>query len=922
MGGVFCRSSILLLSSLLLLTACGGGDEKVAPDFGAESLSFVLTEDSQLNAVVTAANGSGQSMQYRLVSAARQGSFRLLGAGAFSYQPQPNYFGPDQVTILADNGTASTELTLLFSISPVNDSPVWQTERLNVAGAGQSQGQLVATDVDGDRLRFTLLTPPSQGTLLLEPETGAVAYTPTELEFAPQQFEVAVTDGQSEPVRQWIHLQPSYLTNSDKLNYYYSHANSHLNKAAAVQQLIADDTQSSAVSAPLAAGYYQAGFRERALELLDTAFPELSTQANAYLAVASQALVRQEYLQANQLLAKASNLYSQALQERGLANITVADARFFITVMNLYARSGSSHEANSVATLLASLAEQIRQPLYSTTYNTFLTAYQTNLEELSELWLAEPSLANRQTLLLSLQQFELLAEKTGYQLVPSGSNRGEKYEQQKAFRLSQVADYYHRLGETAAAKRALARLMALYTEANYDPQFTEIKSAYADITRLTYVVPLAAAAGLLAYYYPDMATNRAQSLIASSNSAYRTASNNIHQFRLQRAVEQGQTLTTVLAPVAVTYSAQRDLFYMLFDGGTSTLPGLATQLRYRGQHSAAVAALEAAADVMLSPAYQSQNQTPAAQLGANGCYSLLRFLQQLAATSQQAAIAQRCLTAGQQNFANAATANQILAYRYLLSISHLVAEHSVRAALKAKLQQLVLSLNEPLQQAQSGLEIAALLASQQDFASAAEFFAAGMAAFDATLAAQASAGDQFASLLTLLHSTVGENYDSAPYVEATFGRMNYLRAMRFAASTGQAQSANADLPAIQQRAMAMLAFYQRQALASQNALRSVMQKSLLAANLPQQAMLLATSAQTAPADRLSLLAEVGRWYAMTDHFPGSLIALVDTDLDGRPNFFTSNASASDIAASGLVADTDADGDGIADLEDARPLDAE
>ncbi len=62
--------------------------------------------------------------------------------------------------------------------------------------------------------------------------------------------------------------------------------------------------------------------------------------------------------------------------------------------------------------------------------------------------------------------------------------------------------------------------------------------------------------------------------------------------------------------------------------------------------------------------------------------------------------------------------------------------------------------------------------------------------------------------------------------------MNYLRAMRFAASTGQAQSANADLPAIQQRAMAMLAFYQRQALASQNALRSVMQKSLLAANLP------------------------------------------------------------------------------------------
>lgn len=72
-------------------------------------------------------------------------------------------------------------------------------------------------------------------------------------------------------------------------------------------------------------------------------------------------------------------------------------------------------------------------------------------------------------------------------------------------------------------------------------------------------------------------------------------------------------------------------------------------------------------------------------------------------------------------------------------------------------------------------------------------------------------------------------------------------------------------------------------------------------------------------DRYKTLGEVAGNVVNRDDFKGVSIAWVDTDKDGKPDFFHPLATAEQIAASGLALDTDCDGDGISDTTDLRPL---
>lgn len=60
-------------------------------------------------------------------------------------------------------------------------------------------------------------------------------------------------------------------------------------------------------------------------------------------------------------------------------------------------------------------------------------------------------------------------------------------------------------------------------------------------------------------------------------------------------------------------------------------------------------------------------------------------------------------------------------------------------------------------------------------------------------------------------------------------------------------------------------------------------------------------------------------YLSRDDIPSSRVATIDTDGDGKPDFFNPLATEEEIEDSGLILDDDSDGDGILDLFDLRPL---
>jgi len=56
-------------------------------------------------------------------------------------------------------------------------------------------GQLIATDVDGDALTYLIQTAPTKGTLTLNQSTGAFTYTPNAGATGSDSFRFRVNDG-------------------------------------------------------------------------------------------------------------------------------------------------------------------------------------------------------------------------------------------------------------------------------------------------------------------------------------------------------------------------------------------------------------------------------------------------------------------------------------------------------------------------------------------------------------------------------------------------------------------------------------------------------------------------------------------------------------------------------------------------------
>ena len=161
--------------------------------------SYSTNEDTTLTVTAPGVLGNDSDIDSATITAIKMsnpahGTVILNANGSFVYTPSANYNGPDSFTYVANDGTAnSTIATVTISVIAVNDAPVANNQFASLSEEGSKALTLTATDVDGNPLTYSIVTPPAHGSL-----TGTapnVTYVPAANYNGPDSFTFKANDG-------------------------------------------------------------------------------------------------------------------------------------------------------------------------------------------------------------------------------------------------------------------------------------------------------------------------------------------------------------------------------------------------------------------------------------------------------------------------------------------------------------------------------------------------------------------------------------------------------------------------------------------------------------------------------------------------------------------------------------------------------
>ncbi|MEW6519000.1 MAG: tandem-95 repeat protein [Thermodesulfobacteriota bacterium] len=172
--------------------------EVVSPP-AANDTVLSMAEDSAGSGQLAGLSQDGSALTYQLVANGLLGSAVILDAtsGAFRYTPSANVHGVDSFTYkVSDVHGESNIATVTVTIQPVNDIPAADPAQLSTDEDLPVSGKLGGHDLDGDNLRYSLVSNGSLGQVVLtDASTGAFRYTPTAQLSGADSFTFKVNDG-------------------------------------------------------------------------------------------------------------------------------------------------------------------------------------------------------------------------------------------------------------------------------------------------------------------------------------------------------------------------------------------------------------------------------------------------------------------------------------------------------------------------------------------------------------------------------------------------------------------------------------------------------------------------------------------------------------------------------------------------------
>jgi len=672
--------------------------------------------------------------------------------------------------------------------------------------------------------------------------------------------------------------------NSNRIDYYYGSDLSHLYQAERLLVGVFDDIVNDDIMFDIVTGMAEGGLFEKALNILETQIYQSEMKAKAYLTYANQLTLFGRFEEASQALAEAHRLFQRVIDGKGDKNASDSD---FANLQNLAVSYRNAGALKSAEDILFEMAQMVPSPVILKSITTLLNATRKIVD--SFILLGNSDSAEYLLDFMASQSQKVPATASSYQL--------------RIFYLLDTAKRYVEIG-------AESKAFALYQNIEQLRQNDGL-SNLTGIRTWTYADDMV---GLLSKLgRTEMARSLAESIPTPLYTADR-----LKAFQLiatHAALTNGLGEARYFIDTYLTTPAEKFEALTYFAANRSVPYVAATLIDNRLQYEAnqaldmAMEQLDSLDLIMLLPGVKADTSTqrdldpgrivmgyakaarlyleasnPAAAFQAldTGVY-ILKDIPGLSPYLKSAA----ALAQGYSDGGDTAKGRQLLdaaKQKILDGLSEI--EPAAGADLFNELAEAYLDIN-----ALTG----ALLANDQQLLSGREIFVSG-------LSYSGSDHDLLAKkkVETLLRTAkqyirAGSHSDALAVLDEARETADQI----YVEMTRSQQLINGDYSFTRYDFTHLIGGY------------------ALAGDF-DYALSLARGISTRD-ERNMALGWLADTYSHRDDFPETAVASVDTDGDGKPDFFAPSATAQEIQLSGLVLDEDCDGDGIPDTEDRRPL---
>lgn len=175
-----------------------GGPQRTLHSPVISNHTDTLIEDNSYTYTFLATDQDGDRLNYSITTAAASGVATIDSlTGVLTYTPNLNYNGSDTFIVTVEDGTGRSATSFVsLGVLPVNDIPTTSNSSFSLNEDSSVSGSLVAEDVDGDTLTYSIVSQGSGGMVVItNTTTGAFTYVPNGNYNGVDTFTFKVNDG-------------------------------------------------------------------------------------------------------------------------------------------------------------------------------------------------------------------------------------------------------------------------------------------------------------------------------------------------------------------------------------------------------------------------------------------------------------------------------------------------------------------------------------------------------------------------------------------------------------------------------------------------------------------------------------------------------------------------------------------------------